>query len=935
MTLRSGAATWRRWAGQTLEDRDPQRDRRELLLLIAAAAFVLLNGVAYSLVREGGLRWIHLYAPAVWLAVVATAHVILRALLPRRDPFLLPLFALLAGWGLLLQDRLAPNFLGRQTLWLALATVALLVVAGLPGNLRSLMRYRYVLLLGGLVLLAVTLIFGVNPSGSGAALWLPVPFPFLGQIYFQPSELLKLLLVVFLASYFTEQEPIYRYRLKQRQAADDGVTSSLSSRAGSFLLRHLPFLGPLLLMWGFTLLLLVWQRDLGAAALFFIVFVALVYLATGDSFYVWSGLLLLLLAGVIAFYAFDTVVAGRVLSWLNPWPNVSDRAYQIVQALYAQAAGGVLGQGIGQGFPDYIPVVHSDFALAAVAEEWGLVGSLTVVACFAVLAARGLRIAVLSIRGSRPSFFHAYLAAGLVTLFSVQAFLIMGGVTRLLPLTGITLPFISYGGSSLLVSSLAVGLLLYLSAAAEPVAPVPPRDAGLARRITRLATVILTGFALVALVLTYWGVARSGALLAREDNPRLVEAERRVQRGRIVDRYEAVLAESVGTPDNLTRVYPVIAAGPAVGYYSLRFGAAGIESAYDSVLRGATDPFWPEAARRLLHRPPVGSDVRLTLDATLQETADALLAESEATGGLVLLELTEIGGEPVAEVRAMVSRPTFDPNRIDDEFETLTAEEPGPLFNRAAQGLYQPGLLLQPFILAALAGDGALQLSEVVSQPFLPVTLNGHVMRCAVTREEAGEAPHTWGDMLALACPAPLHDLGTQLGATALNEIFARFGFHQPPGLPIPTAGAAADIGDAGLAAIGQENLTVTPLQVALATAALAGDGRLPRPRLLEAVAGPDGEWEAEAMGTAPAQAAVSAEAAAAARAGWPVAGDVRGLVVSVLAGPGGDRDAWYVGMAPADNPRFVVALALEGEADPAVAQAIGTQLLAAATASR
>ena len=933
MTLRAGAATWRRWAGQTLEDRDPQRDRRELLLLCAAAVFVLLNGVAYSLVRDGGLRWSHLYGPVVWLVVVVVAHLILRALRPRRDPFLLPLFALLTGWGLLLQDRLAPNFLGRQTLWLALATAALLAVATLPGSLRPLLRYRYMLLLGGLVLLAITLIFGVNPSGSGAALWLPVPFPFLGQVYFQPSELLKLLLVVFLASYFTEQEPIYRYRQKQRQAAENGAASSLSARAGRFLLRHLPFLGPLLLMWGFTLLLLVWQRDLGAAALFFIVFVALVYLATGDSFYVWSGLILLLLAGIIAFYAFDTVVAGRVLSWLNPWPNVSDRAYQIVQALYAQAAGGVLGQGIGQGFPDYIPVVHSDFALAAVAEEWGLVGTLAVVACFAVLAVRGLRLAVLSIRGPRPNFFHAYLAAGLVTLFSVQAFLIMGGVTRLLPLTGITLPFISYGGSSLLVSSLAIGLLLYLSAAAEPVTTVPPRDAGLARRIVRLATVILIGFTLVALVLTYWGVVRSEALLAREDNPRLVEAERRVQRGRILDRHDTVLAESVGPADDLARVYPSIAAGPAVGYYSLRFGAAGIESAFDDHLRGAVESFWPEALRRLLHRPPVGGDVRLTLDAELQETAGALLAESEATGGLVLLELTEIGGAPVAEVRAMVSRPGYDPNQIDAEFESLTAEEPGPLFNRAAQGLYQPGLLLQPFLLAAAADSGALQLDKVVAEPFMPVTVNGHVLRCAVTREEAGASAHTWADMLTLGCPAPLHELGNQLGVAALDDIFTRFGFYQAPELPIPTAGEAATIGDPGLAAIGQENLTLTPLQVALAAAALAGDGRLPPPRLVEAVAALGGEWDVQTVGPAAGQEAISAEAAAAARAGWPPIGDGLGMDVSVLAGPGGDRDAWYVGMAPADNPRFVVVLALEGEAEPAVARSVGQQLLAAATA--
>jgi cell division protein FtsW len=211
-------------------------------------------------------------------------------------------------------------------------------------------------------------------------------------------------------------------------------------------------------MWGFCMMLLVWQRDLGAATLFFIVFLALLYLATGDRRYIGGGLGLLLVASVFAYYLFD-VVALRVDAWLNPWPDAENRAFQIVQSLYALAAGGVGGQGIGQGFPDYIPVVHSDFAFAAIAEEWGLVGSLGVVACFALLAYRGMRVAALA---RRP--FHQYLAAGITILFTAQTLLIMGGVTRLLPLTGVTLPFVSYGGSSLLISGVMGGLLIYLSA---------------------------------------------------------------------------------------------------------------------------------------------------------------------------------------------------------------------------------------------------------------------------------------------------------------------------------------------------------------------------------------------------------------------------------------------------------------------------------------
>lgn len=925
--LRSGRAIWRSWLSQALEDRDRRRDKREAWLLLAATAFVFSNGAAYSLRAAGSLQWAHLYAPLLWLLVIGLAHLVLRTLRPRRDPLLLPAFALLTGWGLLLQDRLAPNFLGRQTLWFSLATLALLAVTIAPRTLQPLRRYRYVILLGGLVLLAITLAFGVNPSGSGAALWLPVPFPFLGPVYFQPSEFLKLVLVVFLASYFTEQEPLHRYRRRARAGRP-----AARDLAGAFR-RHLPFLGPLLLMWGFTLLLLVWQRDLGAAALFFIVFVGLVYLATGERLYVFSGLVLLLLAGAIAFFAFDTVVAGRVLSWINPWPDASDRAYQIVQALYAQAAGGVFGQGIGQGFPDYIPVVHSDFALAALAEEWGLIGSLTVVACYALLAIRGLRVALHTVRGPRPNFFHTYLAAGLVTLISVQAVLIMGGITRLLPLTGITLPLVSYGGSSLLVTSLAIGLLLWLSAAAEPVPLMPPADRLLARRIVRLGAAFLIVFFVVALALTYWGVVRAEALAGRLDNPRLVEAERRLNRGRIVAHDGAILAESIGPPDNLTRHYPLATSGPAVGYHSLRFGAAGIEGALDAHLRGQSNAFWPEAWRRLSHVPVTGGDVRLTLDAGLQDTATTLLAGPGVAGGLVLLELTTRDGLPVADVRAMVSLPGYDPNHIDEEFETLAKGDPGPLVNRAAQGLYQPGLIVQPFITAAAIDAGALALDDPLDDPHQPVTLNGQVLRCVTPRETGGVA-YTWANMAALRCPAPLQALGNRLGAATLDNIFKRFGLHSAPALPIPAEGSAATITDAGLAAIGQEALTLTPLQAALATSALASDGRPPAPRLVEALATAGGDWRTQPAG-APAAAgpAVDPAVAAAVRAGWPASDDVAGFGVTALSGPQNSRTTWFLGFAPAGNPRFVVALALEEVADVAAAEAIGRAVLTEAMA--
>ncbi|MCO5183641.1 MAG: FtsW/RodA/SpoVE family cell cycle protein [Anaerolineae bacterium] len=415
----------------------PQRGRQEWLLLLVAAGFVLVNAVSLTLVNNDRLTWEALWRIGIWLGLLVIAVVIVTRLQPTHDPFLLPVYGLLTGWGLLLQARLAPNFIGRQLIWYALGTGVIVLLAVSPLNLDLLRRYRYTLLLGGIVLLGATLLFGVNPSGYGAALWLPIPL--VGSVYFQPSELLKLLIIIFFAGYFADRGALFAGRTPHWKAIMRAI-------------------GPLLVMWGFCVGLLIWQRDLGAAAIFFILFLSMLYLASGNRRTVVAGLVLLMLFGLLGYFLFD-VVALRVDAWWNPWPDADDRAYQIVQSLYAIVNGGVIGQGIGQGFPTYIPVVHSDFAFAAVAEEWGLIGSMTMLGSFVFLVYRGMRIA-----GRQRGSFASYLAAGMTVLLGSQALLIMGGVTKLLPLTGVTVPFVSYGGSSFLLNSVILGLLLYLSA---------------------------------------------------------------------------------------------------------------------------------------------------------------------------------------------------------------------------------------------------------------------------------------------------------------------------------------------------------------------------------------------------------------------------------------------------------------------------------------
>ena len=418
-----------------------RRTSLEYVLLGVAGLFLATNGIALSLVNSGGIRWEQLRLIALWLIVITTATYLLRRFAPEHDPILFALYAFLTGWGLILQDRLAPAFTGRHQLWFTLATALLVAVTILPRSLSIIRRYRYTLLIGGIALLALTLFLGVNPVGAGAALWLPIP---LIAAYFQPSELLKVLFIFFFASYFADRGRI------------------ITAKQEHSFWYSLPYLLPLFAMWGFCVLLLVWQQDLGAASIFFVLFLSMLFTATGKRRYLVVGLVLLIAAGFIGYAAYD-LIALRIDAWLNPWPNVFDRSFQVVQSLYALAAGGVVGGGVGQGFPTFIPVVHSDFVFAAIAEEWGLLGSLGVVACFAMLAQRGLRIALLS-----KTAFRTYVGVGIVVLISVQAFLIMGGVTKLLPLTGVTLPLLSYGGSSLMMVSGMIGLLLFLSRSAEP-----------------------------------------------------------------------------------------------------------------------------------------------------------------------------------------------------------------------------------------------------------------------------------------------------------------------------------------------------------------------------------------------------------------------------------------------------------------------------------
>jgi cell division protein FtsW (lipid II flippase) len=421
----------------------------ELALLVFPLALLAAGLVLLALVNAaGGAAAASLvessWPPLLFGAVVLALHALLVWRLPRADQLLLPLAAMLAAVGLLMVGRLEPELYGRQAIWIAVGGVALVAVVAVLPNVDWLARYKYTWAVGGAVLVLTTFVLGVDLNGSGMRLWLGA-----GGVYFQPSELYKVILVIFLAAYLAERRELI---------------ALTGWRVGPLRLPPVPYLLPMLVVWLFALGLVVVQRDLGAALLFFGVFLALLYVATARLDYVLAGLGAFVVGGLLAYEAFSHV-RDRVAIWLDPFAQAQERGYQIVQALYALGAGGVFGTGLGYGYPEYIPAVHTDFVIAAIGEELGLLGSLGVVALYLLLVYRGFRIALRA-----PDAYLQLLAVGLTTVLGLQALVILGGTTRLIPLTGVTLPFVSYGGSSLLINFALVGLLLRISAEG-------PRDA--------------------------------------------------------------------------------------------------------------------------------------------------------------------------------------------------------------------------------------------------------------------------------------------------------------------------------------------------------------------------------------------------------------------------------------------------------------------------
>ena len=410
------------------------RRNLELILLCVGAPIVILLFAMLALNQGQQLGWTTLGVPiGIFVAFIA-AHIAVRFFAADADPAILPLVFVLAGIGIAFVTRLAPDLAYNQVIWLFVGVLCMVLVLAFSRRLEKLANYKYTLMILGFILLLSPLVPGLGQEIYGSRIWLSI-----GPLSFQPGELAKVVIVLFLASYL---------------ASNRELLSVFTWRIGPFRLPDFQTIAPMLVMWAIALLIVIFEKDLGSALVFFFVFLAMLYVATGKKFYLVIGFMLMILGCVGAYMGF-THVQVRVANWLDPFADPQGAGYQMLQGLYSMADGDLFGVGIGRGLAYQIPVVESDFIFAAIAEECGLMGSAGVLLVYLSFAIRGYLTAARA-----KSDFSSMVAVGLTTTIVLQAFIIVGGVTRLIPLTGLTLPFVSQGGSSLLASFIAVGFLM-------------------------------------------------------------------------------------------------------------------------------------------------------------------------------------------------------------------------------------------------------------------------------------------------------------------------------------------------------------------------------------------------------------------------------------------------------------------------------------------
>ena len=912
------------------------RRNTELGLLVLAAVPVILLYAMYVVNMDVSLSFQSLAVPIGLFAAFGAAHVAVRRYAPEADPAILPLVLLLSGVGIAFVTRLKPSLAVGQVTWLFVSVAAMIAVLVLVPSIEKLAEYKFTLGIAGVVLLVLPALIGTERGGS--KLWLTI-----GPFSFQPGELAKILIVLFLAAYLAENRE---------------MLSASERKFGPLALPRPRMLAPLLVMWGMALVVVIFERDLGSALLFFTFFVIMLYVCTGRVSYVLASIVLLAIGGVLCYHLFSHVQT-RIQIWLDPFSDPSGKGLQIVQSLYSLADGGLIGTGIGKGLPTLIPVVESDFIFSAIGEEMGLLGGSAILICYLLFAVRGLATAARA-----KSDIAAFTAVGLTTAIVFQAFLIVGGVTKLLPLTGVTLPFMSQGGSSLLASFIIVGLLLkagdegtgrgaeiQMGAATQRPSTTQRGTAGavvhgaharasygmvtnesgvlgrvaLGNRLVRLVTAFAVMFALLIANLTYIQVFKADYYQSLPNNNHTIAKSAKVQRGAIITSDGVTLAESTLQDDGTyERTYPQgNMATHTVGYLSTSYGATGIEASMNEVLTGHADySSWSSAIRSLAGIETPGSSVVLTINSQMQQAAEDAL--DGYTGAIVVLDPT------TGAVLAKASSPSFDYNDIT----SAMTDSNGSLVDRTTQSLYTPGSTFKVVSLAAALDTGLATLDDTYSAP-ASMEIGG----ASVTNinNESWDSL-TLQDALAYSANTVFGQLGTEIGASTLVSYADAFGYGQNLGQDFYTEASLMPDPDemteweTAWAACGQPvgehdspaGPQTTVMQNAVIAAAIANDGIVMNPYVVDHILSPEGATTSTTQPKSLGQ-AISSDTASKLKeamlevveSGTGTGAQVSGVKVAGKTGTAevgdGVANSLFIGFAPYDEPTLAISVCIEG----------------------
>lgn len=888
------------------------RRNLELALLCIAAPLVILLFAMIALGEGSSLSWGNLGVPVGIFIAFLIAHLAIRKLAPGADPALLPLSFALSGIGIAFVTRLAPELAMRQVMWLFFGVVCMLLVLIFLKNLDRIANYKYTLMIVGFLLLLSPLLPVVGQEIYGSRIWLNI-----AGISFQPGEIAKILIVLFLAGYLAQNRE---------------MLSIFTHRIGPFKIPDLATLVPLLVMWVISLLIVIFEKDLGSALVVFFVFITMLYVATGKKTYLIIGFVLIAIGGVAAFLLFDHVQI-RVDTWLDPFKDATGDGYQLVQAIFSIADGGLFGVGIGNGMSDQIPIVESDFIFAAIAEETGLLGAAGLLLLYLCFAIRGLVTAARA-----KSDVSSFIAVGLTASIILQAFIIVGGVTRLIPLTGLTLPFVSQGGSSLLASFIAIGFLLRCGDQSTGLGTEMISGTGtlssesvlgrvsLGKRLTKTMIAFSVLFALLVANLTLIMVVQANDYKNMPSNNHTLAREARTERGTISTYDNVVLAQSVLQDDGTyKRVYPSgTLAAHVVGYASEAYGTAGIEASYNDTLKGQRNyASWVDVVNAATDAGTPGNDVKLTINSTIQQAAEQAL---DGFNGACAVIDPETGA-----VLALASSPSYYASDIESILSS--GSDSSALYNRATQALYSPGSTFKMVSLTTALENNVATESTVFSSPGEMTIGNGKVNNFG--NYSYGEI--TLARATELSSNTVYGQLGTQIGSDRLVEGSEKFGFNQDVSFDIPlvkslmpdpnemteweTAWATAG------EPVGQHASPAGPqatvLQMALVGCVIANDGVMEQPYLVDSIYNADGECSFTARPSS-LMTATSSSIAKRVRtvlegvvnSGTGTAAAVQGVQIAGKTGTSETGkeydDSWFVGMGPSEDCKVVVAIALE-----------------------